>query len=331
MMWGESDWGTTVQRRLRSASTFYVVVPLTIALLYALMRSGLSALMPFPNGLLFWTLLMLPSWWAAHAMGSVAHFVLRPWTPPLWLICVLGSVTQALLLSPFYRMFHAWAATTLTTAGRPEGEWPLPAFTLAYAVSLLLVLAPGAIIWTGFNYFYDRVLNVPRFRYHATGTSSALEPPRASALPVESAPASFIAPAPPVETAPPPTLLTRSKLPVTAEIRALTAEEHYVRLFTDNGTDLVRYRFSDALEEMGAVTAGMQVHRSWWVRIDRVINWHLRGRACELELEHGLRVPISLAFREAVLARAPADVRDRARRGSPRETKHNDEQARDSG
>jgi hypothetical protein len=336
MTLGESDLGRrTAYDWLRSAGTFYVVTPLTIALLYASLRSGLAALMPFPKGLLFWTLLILPAWWAAHAMACVAHFVLRPWTPPLWLICVLGSVSQALLLSPFYRMYHSWAASTLTSGAQLVGNWPLPAFTIEYAVSLLWVLTPGAIIWTSINYFYDRLLNVPRFRYTQPATSGAPQTPptqlatssapppqpaqSASEDPVQSPPASPSEPAASVDIASPPPLLTRSKLPATAEIIALTAEEHYVRLYTDAGTDLVRYRFSDALEEMAGVASGMQVHRSWWVRIDRVINWHIRGRSYELELEQGLRVPTSLAFREAVLARAPAEVRDRARRGAQRE------------
>jgi len=315
---GKSDWGADIYPGLRAASTFYVVIPLAIALLYTLMRSGLAALMPFYKGLFLWTLLMLPGWWAAHGVATVMYHVLRPWTPPLWLICVLGSVGQALLLSPFYRTTHAWAITHLTTAGHVEGDWPLPAFTIAYAVSLLWVLAPGAIIWTAFNYFYDRVLDVPRFRYRHPATSGTPTP--AAAPPDESKPSSSVEPAP-AQAPAPPTLLTRSKLPGTAEILALTAEEHYVRLFTDVGTDLVRYRFSDALDEMSAVTGGMQVHRSWWVRTDRVLHWHVRGRSCELELDNQLRVPISLAFREAVLARAPTEVRDRARRGSQREVR----------
>ncbi len=62
----------------------------------------------------------------------------------------------------------------------------------------------------------------------------------------------------------------------------------------------------------------MQVHRSWWVRLDRVRHWRMRGRLLELELEQGLRVPISLAFREAALLRAPANVRACARQSARR-------------
>ncbi len=63
---------------------------------------------------------------------------------------------------------------------------------------------------------------------------------------------------------------------------------------------------------------GMQVHRSWWVRTDRARHWHLRGRLFELEFDQGLRVPISLAFREAALMKAPPDVRAKARRSARR-------------
>jgi hypothetical protein len=295
--------GAAVQR-----SVFYVGLPLAIALLFTLARSGLAALLPFGLGLMVWTLLVLPAWWGAQAMSMLAHRLLRPWAPSLWAVCIAGSIGQALLLSPYYRAVFEWAGS-LTSSGRLHGDFPPPEFSLAYVATLLWSIAPGATVWTAVNYVYDRVLGVPRFRY------APAEPPARASTPPPVAPAP---PAEPVAAASPPTLplLTRSRLPAGAEIRALTAEEHYVRVYTDAGTDLVRYRFSDALTELDAVTAGMQVHRSWWVRIDRVAAWHDRGRSCELELQGGLQVPVSLAFREAVIARLPASVRDRARRAS---------------
>jgi hypothetical protein len=279
----------------------YVGLPLAIALLFTLMRSGLAALMPFERGLLVWTLLVLPAWWGAQAMTALAHRVLRPWTPPLWALCIAGSIGQALVLSPYYRAVFEWSES-LATSGRLHGEFPPPELTLVYVATLLWSIAPGATVWTIANYVYDRVLGVPRFRYPAARGQDAAE------TSVDSATAAAVS-----ESAAPPPLLARSRLPATAEIRAITAEEHYVRIYTSAGTDLVRYRFSDALAELGPVRAGMQVHRSWWVRMDRVASWHDRGRSCELELADGLRVPVSLAFREAVLARIPPEVRDRAR------------------
>lgn len=305
------DWATSP---MMQRVVFHLALPLAIALVFTLLRSGVAALMPFPQGLLVWTLLVLPAWWTAQVTSTLAHRLLRPWTPPLWVICIVGSVGQALALGPYYRAVYAWSAT-LTTSGRLHGDYPPPEFSLVYVAMLLWSMAPGATVWTVVNYVYDRVLGVPRFRYEANG-GPAVVASMASAAAAQSAAVPADALAFGTEVAAPPPLLARSRLPATAEIRALTAEEHYVRIYTDGGADLVRYRFSDALGELAPLPAGMQVHRSWWVRMDRVAAWHDRGRSCELELVDGLRVPVSLAFRKAVLARLPADLRDRARRVS---------------
>ena len=49
-----------------------------------------------------------------------------------------------------------------------------------------------------------------------------------------------------------------------ADVIALAAEEHYVRVMTADRSELVYGRLSDAIAEMPE-SAGMQVHRSWWV------------------------------------------------------------------
>lgn len=49
-----------------------------------------------------------------------------------------------------------------------------------------------------------------------------------------------------------------------AEIYALSSEDHYVRVITSNGDDLILMRLSDAIKET-APLKGLQTHRSWWV------------------------------------------------------------------
>jgi len=49
-----------------------------------------------------------------------------------------------------------------------------------------------------------------------------------------------------------------------AEIYALAAEDHYVRVITSKGDDLVLMRLSDAIKET-APLKGLSPHRSWWV------------------------------------------------------------------
>ena len=50
---------------------------------------------------------------------------------------------------------------------------------------------------------------------------------------------------------------------------SLSAEDHYVRVTTTNGTKLLLIRLSDAIKEVGD-TRSMQIHRSHWVALDQI-------------------------------------------------------------
>ena len=77
-----------------------------------------------------------------------------------------------------------------------------------------------------------------------------------------------------------------------AALLAVEAEDHYLRVHTDAGDELITARFGDALAELAGVR-GFQTHRSWWVAADAIddVKW-LRGRG-EARLKCGLTIPIS--------------------------------------
>jgi hypothetical protein len=80
-----------------------------------------------------------------------------------------------------------------------------------------------------------------------------------------------------------------------ARLLAVEAEDHYLRVHTDAGDELITARFSDALLELASLT-GYQTHRSWWVAAGAIeaVRWR-RGRG-ELRLETGLTVPVSRTY-----------------------------------
>jgi hypothetical protein len=86
-----------------------------------------------------------------------------------------------------------------------------------------------------------------------------------------------------------------------ARLLAVEAEDHYLRVHTDAGEELVTARFSDALQDLERL-AGYQTHRSWWVAAGAIeaVRWR-RGRG-ELRLASGLTVPVSRTY-TAVLKR----------------------------
>ena len=77
-----------------------------------------------------------------------------------------------------------------------------------------------------------------------------------------------------------------------ARIYAVEAEDHYLRVHTDAGEELVTARFADALADL-ARAKGFQTHRSWWVAADAIegVRWQ-KGRG-EARLANGLTVPVS--------------------------------------
>jgi len=80
-----------------------------------------------------------------------------------------------------------------------------------------------------------------------------------------------------------------------AKLIAVEAEDHYLRVHTDAGDELITLRFADALDELTGV-AGFQTHRSWWAAANAIesVRWR-RGRG-ELRLAGGLVAPVSRTY-----------------------------------
>lgn len=76
------------------------------------------------------------------------------------------------------------------------------------------------------------------------------------------------------------------------DIWAVEAEDHYLRLHTSRGQDLILLRMADAVAELAELD-GARVHRSWWVARDAVADVRRRDGAATLILKDGSEVPVS--------------------------------------
>lgn len=88
------------------------------------------------------------------------------------------------------------------------------------------------------------------------------------------------------------------KLPASlrqAELLALQAEDHYVRVHTSAGSDLVLIRFADAMK-LVEDRAGFRLHRSWWVAAESLRAASFSRGSGEAELTGGLKAPISRTY-----------------------------------
>lgn len=77
-----------------------------------------------------------------------------------------------------------------------------------------------------------------------------------------------------------------------AEIYALSADDHYVRVHTSEGDDLILMRLSDAIKDAGSL-AGLSTHRSWWVAEAGVKSARKSSGKIMLVLHNGIEVPVS--------------------------------------
>lgn len=84
-----------------------------------------------------------------------------------------------------------------------------------------------------------------------------------------------------------------------AAIRAVESEDHYLRIHTDRGSDLILMRLSDALVELEGLE-GAQTHRSWWVARDAVREVSRGEGRATLTLDDGLEAPVSRRYAKAL-------------------------------
>jgi hypothetical protein len=94
----------------------------------------------------------------------------------------------------------------------------------------------------------------------------------------------------------PPKFLDRLPLKLRgAEIWAVEAEDHYLRLHTSKGQDLILMRLADAVTELEGIE-GARVHRSWWVARDAITDARRGDGRATLTLKDGAEVPVSRTY-----------------------------------
>jgi DNA-binding LytR/AlgR family response regulator len=86
-----------------------------------------------------------------------------------------------------------------------------------------------------------------------------------------------------------------------AEIFAVEAEDHYLRLHTSKGSDLILMRLSDAMAELEGLE-GAQTHRSWWVARPAVTGARRADGRATLTLKGGIEAPVSRSYAPALRA-----------------------------
>ena len=75
----------------------------------------------------------------------------------------------------------------------------------------------------------------------------------------------------------------------------MESEDHYLRLHTSQGQDLILMRLADAVAELEGIE-GAQVHRSWWAAREAIAEARRGDGRATLTLKDGSEAPVSRTY-----------------------------------
>jgi len=99
----------------------------------------------------------------------------------------------------------------------------------------------------------------------------------------------------PTATVTAPAILDRIPFEKRGTLVSLSVEDHYVRVVTSKGQDMILMRLGDAIRET-APAKGMQIHRSPWVALDRIASVKRIKDRAELTTDLGQTYPVSRTY-----------------------------------
>jgi hypothetical protein len=247
-------------------------IGLTAAVVLAFLGALGTGQAPLEHRLAYWAAVILPG----SLLGHGAQMLVGGWhrlAGKRW-----GQVAMVALLVSVPHSFLVVVASALF--------FQLDAITPTIMVNFWLAVLMVSLILSAINHLAAA----------ADGKPATLEVRRAidTSLPRAASLASLPSAAPSADLPPLPALLAE-KLPARlgdAGLLAVEAQDHYLKVHTDRGSDLVLMRMVDAcalLEE----ASGARVHRSWWVAKRAVKDRRRNGSRVELLLVGGLTVPVS--------------------------------------
>lgn len=276
---------------------FYVAVPVLISMPLGWFRTGPG--FSLLASIAWWSLTWMLTWALSELFSRFTAAVLKPWRPPLWAVLALGALIN-MAISSYYQIPLVAFIEPLDTTGLAQryAELPRNRFESAYLLELLRSSVSGVTLWVVANYLFEYTTRVPRFPDSTSPRRWMRVASEGGAPPSISQPFSGEKPA----QAPEPQFFGRLKKLAgltTDDLLAVEAQDHFIRIHAAHETELLLYRFRDAVREL-APLPGAQIHRSFWVARHAVERVDRRGRAWHLVLRNGLRVPVSQANRGLV-------------------------------
>ena len=218
--------------------------------------------LPLTIAIPYWVSLIL---WGGLT-GEGLAWLLRKFAPALPLWAFLGALSVLMTMA----VFPAVAAEQAWVIHRPIE--PNDAARFLFYI-WLISLAVSSLVVIGFRAF---------------GARSGMFDPE-------------IAAPPPAPAAPGPSPFL-DRLPIrlrSSTIYAVESEDHYLRVHTSGGEELILMRIADAIRELSGLD-GLQTHRSWWVAREGLADTARANGKLVLKLKSGTEAPVSRTYLRAV-------------------------------
>jgi len=280
--WRKPDWVDGL--------AFFIGLPAGIAFLFSLVGMRLIYGMPYWQGLTYMLIHMAIAWWSVSIGSSIIKRVFRSWQPPVIAICTLGFFIALIPAGFMYqRLGELYASLSPVFAANRAESGVTASWHVEYLLHFVRYSIPALPLYLAGVFGYRFITGVNWFGYKPLPQSANMSPSHITPpqLPPQKAVAG---------------LIDGTQLRADAVLLGIKAEQHYIKIWSDQGTDLVRYRFKD-LENVLAPCNCLQVHRSWWVNLDQVGRYRNTGRKLDLIINDQLAVPVSNSYKKVVFAR----------------------------
>lgn len=211
---------------------------------------------------------------------------------PLWTRALAGCLLAApftAVLGPLLGWFVGVGHPAISSAASRADLWLV--MSRGYGTILAVHMVLGPVLWMSLTYTWWRDW-FTRQEQPAPAPAVADDPPERLRLVAENSEPLFM-----------------TKLPFNkrGELYALSAELHYVRVYTSAGSDLVLMRISDAVAQCGDVE-GLRIHRSHWVALSAVSEVTCDGGSMTVRLRNDLELPVSRSYQGFVRNALPTKV-----------------------
>ena len=266
---------------------FFLGIPAATAVLFALVGIRLTAGMPYLDSLGYMLIHMFIAWWSVSLGSSIVKQLFRSWQPPVIAVCTLGYFLTLIPTAFVYQNLGDWYGSMYPSFAAARADSDLASWHLGYLLHFIRYSIPALPLFLAGVYGHKALSGVHWFSYpQQTLPKMSAEPATETAL----------------ATGATAGLLPDTKLPADAILIAIKAEQHYIHIWTDQGTDMVRFRFKDLDSTLAACNGG-KVHRSWWINFEQVRTVNNDGRKLELVMngDANLVIPVSTSFKNSTL------------------------------